>query len=609
MSRSPEEEKALYDEALALFAAHDFAKARRLFEQLARGGGAYASKARYYLAKMEQMDEPTRGPSRGSHKPWDEELDGDFPASVEESAPPERGMPMSPPMSVPPGGAPGAEAEAAAAPGDPQSLRRTPHMDLAPTDPRTLKVSVYTNTQAFQDGETGDALVIDAPLDQNRFEVDVWLTVGAPYTVDGVPVKRLVILRDEDESKPVVFTVLRPEGPEPVGPVLFSALFSYQGRPCGRVSRELQPKSEDSLPKPDLRIDGTAEPPDLSVRIVRKDAEGRAYDCFVQTHLLPAYEKGVTESWHLDSLAADLVKEKMARFMAKNTTPKGRIAALRGAGARFFEASPKIFQKVFWELIDGNRPLETIAILTEEPSIPWELMVPKRLGDVDPRPPLGVSYLVSRWTARDHIAPPQHVPLKDAFVVAPKDSRLASAEAEVQLVEQQFTSQRIEPASLDFLDETLEGQGRTLLHFICHGKSGTAGSQILVLEKMEELEVDQFQELPGIQKAFRTAKPFVFLNACEVGRQEPALVGAGGFAEAFMAMGASAVIAPLWSVKDSVAHTIAETFYNRINAEPDVPFSRILADLRARSYTGSDGEDTYAAYCFYGDPLARRTAP
>jgi hypothetical protein len=75
-----------------------------------------------------------------------------------------------------------------------------------------------------------------------------------------------------------------------------------------------------------------------------------------------------------------------------------------------------------------------------------------------------------------------------------------------------------------------------------------------------------------------------------------------------MALGASGVIAPLWSVKDSVAHEIAETFYKRVAEEPETPFAEILRDLRKKSYAAEGGEDTYAAYCFYGDPLARRAA-
>ena len=74
--------------------------------------------------------------------------------------------------------------------------------------------------------------------------------------------------------------------------------------------------------------------------------------------------------------------------------------------------------------------------------------------------------------------------------------------------------------------------------------------------------------------------------------------------KSFIDLGASAVIAPLWSVKDTIAHQIAEDFYNRVKAEPDTPFAEILRTIRAKAYASETSEDTYAAYCFYGDPSA-----
>ena len=107
-----------------------------------------------------------------------------------------------------------------------------------------------------------------------------------------------------------------------------------------------------------------------------------------------------------------------------------------------------------------------------------------------------------------------------------------------------------------------------------------------------------------LEKAFEEKHPFVFLNACEVGRQVPGLAGVGGFAESFIDLGASAVIAPLWSVKDDLAHEIAREFYDRVGADSTQPFAEIMRSIRARAYDPLVGEDTYAAYCFYGDPLS-----
>jgi CHAT domain-containing protein len=157
---------------------------------------------------------------------------------------------------------------------------------------------------------------------------------------------------------------------------------------------------------------------------------------------------------------------------------------------------------------------------------------------------------------------------------------------------------------MEALDQILQEGGRDLLHFVCHGKSAGAGTQILFMEQKQQRAAEDLRALPGMKKACYESKPFVFLNACEVGRLEPALVGAGGFAEALMALGASAVVAPLWSVEDSIAHEVAVEFYRRVKDEPWTPFAAILRDIRAKAYIAEGGEDTYAAYCFYGDPLA-----
>ena len=109
--------------------------------------------------------------------------------------------------------------------------------------------------------------------------------------------------------------------------------------------------------------------------------------------------------------------------------------------------------------------------------------------------------------------------------------------------------------------------------------------------------------MEGLERACRAKAPLVFLNACEVGRTTPSLVGAGGFASEFVTAGARCVIAPLWSVKDSLAHEVAVAFYTAALEQPTRPLADILRDIRARSYEEGGGEDTYAAYCFYGDPL------
>jgi hypothetical protein len=82
--------------------------------------------------------------------------------------------------------------------------------------------------------------------------------------------------------------------------------------------------------------------------------------------------------------------------------------------------------------------------------------------------------------------------------------------------------------------------------------------------------------------------------------------GGAGFPQAFTELGARAVIAPLWPVSVRNAPKVAVELYSRAASEPDRRLADILADLRERSYSGPDEafDDSWAAYCFYGDPCA-----
>ena len=82
----------------------------------------------------------------------------------------------------------------------------------------------------------------------------------------------------------------------------------------------------------------------------------------------------------------------------------------------------------------------------------------------------------------------------------------------------------------------------------------------------------------------------------------------GGFGPTFLELNAGAVIAPLWSVFDTLADKITEEFYDDISADPNVSFAATIQKIRSHAYKGTLNPDlaTYAAYCFYGDPLAKR---
>jgi len=101
-------------------------------------------------------------------------------------------------------------------------------------------------------------------------------------------------------------------------------------------------------------------------------------------------------------------------------------------------------------------------------------------------------------------------------------------------------------------------------------------------------------------------RPFVFLNACQVGQANAILGDYAGMAQSFVSAGASAVIAPLWSVKDTTAKDFALQFYAPAGE------TRPATALRtARASLGNAGitSGTHLAYQFYGHPALRLTLP
>lgn len=556
------------------------------------------------------------------------------PTSTQAPAPTRRGRSPAPAAPAPtqwrserpsaraPRPAPGVTVEATAA----ARIRRTPHMDIEPEvlqPGTTFDVLVYVDQEAAHAGEdTIDVVVAAESL------VEVQLVVSEHFSVNGSAMTQMTVTDQPRSDAARRFSVsVRPadELPADVVPSLI-ALFFYKGRPSGKVSRAVKIAGvATQAPVPDRdRVelnDGVAA--DLTVVVTGAQRDGRHFFCTVKSQLLEKYKIGVSEPWNLPEAAESIVLSLMERFTTDATTSNMLLAELRGAGRQLYDASPTIFQQAFWELVDAGHTVKTIAIVSEEPFIPWELMTPYRFKDGrrQQREALGAEFLVGRWPTPYGVSPAQKIPLRDSFVIAPKYTPpLSFALSEAKLVVDSFAGEAIDPADFDSIEKKLGTQGKTLVHFVCHGedeqteidavKSEGARTrnrvQIIRLEKSQTLNSTQILGMNGVDTIFEQEHPFVFLNACEIGRATPALVGIGGFAKSFIDLGASAVIAPLWSVKDTIAQEIAKVFYQRLLAEPGTPFAEILRDLRRKAYEPGRAEDTYAAYCFYGDPAAVR---
>jgi CHAT domain len=505
---------------------------------------------------------------------------------------------------------------------DEKTIRRTPHMGLSPEGPFAVEdkfnVEVFVDEHAARAGEETVPLEIPAEEGKNDYEISVWLVGTSHFSITGTATQTLIITRGVAESARLIFEVIV-QDTTAGGTPRVTALFRYGERPCGQVSKKVPlsdaPQEDKNAPPPLFNITTDAEPADMTIEITNPSNNLRDFKCLVSTHLLDDYKRGKDDDWNLTDRTDAMVGQQFQQFTVRDATPEERIAALRGSGIGLFNLAPKIFREAYWRIRDEGKALKTIAIFSQDPFVPWELMIPQRRladGTFDTQEPLGVEFSIGRWIARDHLAPPQVVPLSDSWVFAPNYEGpsplpLKCAAAEAKLVVDDFHGTRITPAvSKQFID-TIKKNCRALLHLVCHGSSRQPGSQSIVDEKNKVLTSLQLAGY-GIENACAKKKPFVFLNACEVGRPIPALIGLGGFASEFVNLGASGVLAPLWSVKDDIAHKVAEEFYGAIKAKPTRPFADIVRDIRRKAYAeDAGGEDTYAAYCFYGDPLAAQS--
>ena len=190
--------------------------------------------------------------------------------------------------------------------------------------------------------------------------------------------------------------------------------------------------------------------------------------------LLPNAQKYAPAAWTLRGESGGLIAGFMNEFVHGRTRDERRFS-LQGAGAALYEVAPDRFKELLWTLLDTPTPPRSILITSQEPYIPWELMIPSRRladGTVQERPPLGVEFALGRWTHDSHLPPVPRIRLTDSYVVAPSypgptPPPLPHLDEEARMVLTAVPGDRIEPATLATLSRLRAA--RALLHFVCHG--------------------------------------------------------------------------------------------------------------------------------------------
>jgi hypothetical protein len=286
-------------------------------------------------------------------------------------------------------------------------------------------------------------------------------------------------------------------------------------------------------------------------------------------------------------------------------TPEERAVAaerLRAIGAALFEQLfPADLRVLLWDLQDR---ITSVQIQSEEPWVPWEIcrLTGVRDGRVVEGEFLCERFELTRWRPGQALRP--RLSLTNLGLIVPPDSGLTSAEAEAAALRALARDGRVVvdvPADYVAVRRALSAGGHDGIHFCGHGAfPDRANPERAEIELARPAKLRP-SDLSGAAANLGLTTPLVFLNACQTGRQAPALTGVGGWANALMKAGAGAFVGTHWEVDDDLALTFARTFYARLDEGATVAAAAHAARLAIRD----GGDPTWLAYTVFAGAGAR----
>ncbi len=445
---------------------------------------------------------------------------------------------------------------------------------------------------------------------------------------------------------PRSFTSIARPIPERRATRTITATFSIDGETLGAATRQLivtADAGDIELVAPAPTTTGTnvtaptGEPPaDVTITITRGVERGVLQ--WAITSKLPGVELP-----HDHPAMSDIGEDPkdFATALVKNLfihdNQVGVFQLLQGIGKTIAQLMPLTVRNALAaaNVAVAPRPLD-VLLLTEEPYVPWELAWIAHPFDPMAPPYLGAQANVGRWVLDGGATPtdpPRRVDAATMAVVwgvyhSASLPPLEAAEEEAKRIQKLYGATSIDARPEEVFGLLGGDPPADILHFAVHGRYDPlgAGDGIYLVEGPP---IDPLQ-IRGSDLTSRS--PFVFLNACQVGSAQELLGSYGGIAQAFLQVGASAVIAPLWSIDDEIAQHIALEFYQQALAADMTPVTGggtesgadtpaetdrgtdtdrpAVADLLRRARSGlvqnaAAQSSTYLAYQFYGHPSLR----
>lgn len=467
------------------------------------------------------------------------------------------------------------------------------------------------------------------------FDMDVQL-VAEGFTVEGSARQRLHVSRDDLAAAEVTFELVAPAVTAPHRAKL-EVQYAHGGLPVGRAWHEVivspgtAPENTTvGIGASPVAIESGDGQVDLTVVAVASDLPGT----LLWTFFAPSAVDLPT-----DPVARDLQAASAEAFATQQVITLGRSAGsdlesqeLEGVSRIIADVLPPDFWRVLADVAGVLDRPPTILFVTSDPWIPWELAstdadyLPPEVVDQDVPAFLGAQFVVGRWlqparvgrVERPMLPPPTtHAVSRLCLVVgdyaAAQGLRpLPEAIEEGEHLERTYPSVR-RTATAKELVEVFEDQVRddgqeveiSVLHMACHGQldpTNTRWSGIVLAPGEGEAAPSRFTAtMVRGSELTRRRRPFVFLNACQVGQATEGLGDFAGMPGAFVREGACGFVAPLWEVDDRLARQAAIDLY-RAALEEDVSVGEALRRYRA---AWGPGESSRLAYVYYGHPGLR----
>lgn len=487
-------------------------------------------------------------------------------------------------------------------------------------------------SRAAVEGVHGGPISVSLPSGIQVFDLEAHVVADGFKAPTGWR-RILKVSRQDPDSARVRVALVAPDTQQDV--VLSSLIvhFSYQGSPCGMAWRNIAVRrpAAHAAAGSGSWVEGEASPStllvaeqgpaaDLTVCISKPDGNfsgGRFCWTFQSPHAVELPVESLpmdlgTDAGSFAKLCVDTIHQSDGSALIENV--------LEGQGQIIADKMPTEFWSILRKISNhagGTRKVPTVLLLSEESQVPWELALVDPPLDSRKPPYLGAQVSLGRWILGrpgPPLPPARRVEVKEMAVVTgdyASDSGLRplpNAVAEGKALQKRYgaialTAQEADVKAL--LDGSLKKNDQVVavesIHFACHGQADPSRPEYnyILLNKGRPLSHLLFRA----PKVGKTAKPFLFLNACQVGQSGELLGDYSGFAGSSLRAGFRGFVAPLWSVNDVIAEKIALRFYELVFESP-TSVGEAMRKLRAGYKTGTPAPpiSTYLAYVYYGHP-------